>query len=250
MINEFSTIAADGLKYYVYILIDPRNNKIFYVGKGCGNRIFQHVNEAESSDAGSDKLEIIRAIKESGKEVKYYIIRHGIETPEEAFLVESVMIDFLTFKDFSFIANISNIQAGHHQWDKGIKTVDEIEELYDCPLVERQHKLLCVNINNTYRTEKDIYEATRKSWRINKAKANEADFVVSEYHGVIRAIFKVNKEGWQLQHDGITSDVGRAKRRYFFEGKSVEDENILKLYLNKRLPEKKKGQQNPIWYLY
>lgn len=250
MPNEFSIVVADSLKYYVYILIDPRDNKIFYVGKGSRNRLFQHVNEAESTNAESDKLDIIRAIKESGNKVKYYIVRHGLETSAEALLVESVMIDFLTFRDFGFIAKISNIQAGHHQWDKGLKTVEEIEEIYDCPLVERKHKLLCVNINSTYKKERNIYEATRKSWRVNKFKADKADFVVGEYHGVIRAVFEVNEKGWQLQHGGIISDVGKAKRRYFFEGRYVEDKDILDRYLNKRLSEKKKGQRNPIWYLY
>ena len=107
-----------------------------------------------------------------------------------------------------------------------------------------------MNINSTYKKERDIYEATRKSWRVNKFKADKADFVVGEYHGVIRAVFEVNEKGWQLKHGGIISDVGKSKRRYFFEGRHVEDKDILDRYLNKRLPEKKKGQRNPIWYLY
>ena len=28
--------------FYVYNLIDPRNNSIFYVGKGKGNRMYKH----------------------------------------------------------------------------------------------------------------------------------------------------------------------------------------------------------------
>jgi len=29
-------------KYYVYRLVDPRTLHTFYVGKGCGDRVFQH----------------------------------------------------------------------------------------------------------------------------------------------------------------------------------------------------------------
>ena len=40
------TISALG--YYVYMLIDPRNDQPFYVGKGQGNRVFQHVIDAKT----------------------------------------------------------------------------------------------------------------------------------------------------------------------------------------------------------
>lgn len=35
-------------KYYVYHLIDPRNDEVFYVGKGSGNRIDQHESDARN----------------------------------------------------------------------------------------------------------------------------------------------------------------------------------------------------------
>lgn len=35
-------------KYYVYLLIHPITQKIFYVGKGCGRRMFQHVKDVRS----------------------------------------------------------------------------------------------------------------------------------------------------------------------------------------------------------
>ena len=40
MTEIFSQKTQEELKSYVYILIDPRDNKIFYVGKGYGNRVF------------------------------------------------------------------------------------------------------------------------------------------------------------------------------------------------------------------
>lgn len=249
MIIEFKSAVIERLGYYVYVLIDPRDGKIFYVGKGRGNRVFDHVNEAESSDKENDKLDIIRDIKASGNEVKYYIIRHGL-TEDEAYLVESVLIDLLTFKDFSTVAKIANIQAGRDQASYGIKTVEEVEELYSHPLVDRQHKLLCININQTYTPGGNIYQATRKSWALDKHRADKADYVVGEYKGVIRGIYEVDEKGWQEEAPSVTALLGKAPKRYFFEGKAVEDPKILDRYLDKRLPEKKKGHQNPVWYLF
>ena len=40
--NAFNQKTIEELKYYVYCLIDPRDSKIFYVGKGKGNRVFQY----------------------------------------------------------------------------------------------------------------------------------------------------------------------------------------------------------------
>lgn len=44
--DRFSKGVTDKLGYYVYRLIDPRNGQTFYVGKGKGNRVFDHVNDA------------------------------------------------------------------------------------------------------------------------------------------------------------------------------------------------------------
>ena len=254
MIGEFSQKTKEELKYYVYVLIDPRDNKIFYVGKGNGNRIFSHINEVIENPRGTEKLETIRAIKKDNQEVRHYIIRHGLEE-HEAFLVESVLIDFLTFKDFSEVSKITNIVAGHHSFDQGIKTEKECEILYNCKelnLEEIKHDILVININKTFDSGKkirsknpiyerpNIYEATRGWWVLEKNKAEMVTYVLAEYKGIVRAVFK--PQHW-LQ------DKSRGDKRWGFEGDEVFDKQILNIYLNKEIP-KKKGMANPIRYFW
>jgi hypothetical protein len=43
------------LKYYVYLLVNPETNTPFYVGKGEGNRVFDHLNEAKEGKKGTGK---------------------------------------------------------------------------------------------------------------------------------------------------------------------------------------------------
>lgn len=246
MLQDFSPRTEEALKYYVYLLVDPRNNKIFYVGKGKGDRVFAHVRCAITTESESDKLNTIRDINKSGKEVRYYIARHGLEEAE-AFLVESVLIDLLTFRDFSSVANITNIQAGHHQFDRGIKTAEELEALYNGGELEEHgivDRVLTININGTYNRnyegKESIYESTRKSWKLSPRRAEKVQYVLSEYRGVVRAIFVPEKWEHEKGND----------KRWLFEGYEITEQNnpeVYHRYINKHLP-KAKGTQNPIHY--
>ena len=70
------------IAFYVYKLIDPRNGKVFYIGKGFGERVLAHVREEAdlSDDEGeillSPKLETIRAIKNAGLDPIHIISLH------------------------------------------------------------------------------------------------------------------------------------------------------------------------------
>lgn len=89
MSNLFlSQSTIEKLGYYVYILIDPRDNSVFYVGKGKGNRVNQHLLGAlDENSEETDKIRRIREIQNLGLSVGLDIIRHEL-TEKEAFEVE------------------------------------------------------------------------------------------------------------------------------------------------------------------
>jgi hypothetical protein len=48
-VDRFSALAKERLGWYVYLLRDPRTGEIFYIGKGRGDRAFQHEAAATSA---------------------------------------------------------------------------------------------------------------------------------------------------------------------------------------------------------
>lgn len=239
----FSQKVQEELGYYVYCLVDPRDKKIFYIGKGVGNRVFAHACDAlEYEDVNTDKLEKIREIIKSGHEVEHYIIRHKL-TEEDALTVESVLIDFLTYQEFNTESLLTNIVAGHHQWDEGIMTTDQIMQIYDCkPLqLKSGHKLLMVNLNRTYnkkdkngmRVNSDLYEITRKYWKVSKHNADQIDYLLGVYKGVVRCVLKPTTEWLPFKH---REKDGRVIIRYYVEG-VIDDKEGNDLYLNKDVTE-------------
>ncbi len=234
---EFSQSTIESIGYYVYCLIDSRDKTIFYIGKGCGNRVFAHEQEI----AEKEKNKRIHDIQEDNATVEKYIIRHGL-TECEAFHLEAALIDIFSSNVWSS-RKLLNIMGGHHCLDNGMKSISEIEAYYcveDITKAEIKHNCLIVNINKTYETNQNVYDATRKSWLLNASKINDIELVISEYHGIFRAIYKPEKWYTKLDEKGRT--------RWLFEGKDVSDK--YPTYINKHNTFKKRGAQNPISYVF
>ncbi len=223
--EQFSQKVIEELGYYVYALIDPRDQKIFYIGKGHGNRVFQHCAAAITGDDTTLKLDTIREILNSGLEVGHYILRHRL-SEEVALQMESLLIDVLTYLKFNTEHVLTNIQGGYHQWDEGIKTVQEIDTIYNCEKInidssDKGHILL-VNLNKSYDSEKakigrvDLYEITRKFWRMSKAKAEKIRYVLGVYRGIVRTVLKVEGHEW-AEGNVQTGEVFK-RERCCFEG--------------------------------
>lgn len=80
--GAFAPSVEERIGFYVYLLIDPRDREVFYVGKGAGNRCFAHLTEARKTQADSagdySKLARIREIEATGEYVWIDVLRHGL----------------------------------------------------------------------------------------------------------------------------------------------------------------------------
>jgi hypothetical protein len=98
--TTFPPGVAAKLGTYVYLLIDPRSGRPFFVGTGRGNRCHRHVHAARvtpSPEAKPSKYPLLDRIQEAeadGRNVRVEILRHGL-TPAEAELVETSVADAL-----------------------------------------------------------------------------------------------------------------------------------------------------------
>ncbi|MBZ9631911.1 hypothetical protein LB465_14070 [Salegentibacter sp. LM13S] len=102
-------------RYYVYGLIDPRDNQIFYIGKGTGKRYSSHLKK-NRLDFNSGKIDQIIEIQNSGLEVKIEILFQNLDE-ETAYDLEKVIIYKLGRKVFSE-GTLTNLIPGG-RWKTG-----------------------------------------------------------------------------------------------------------------------------------
>lgn len=236
--EQFSKGALDLLsslgnkKYYVYRLVDPRTFHTIYVGKGCGDRVFQHAKAAKElitkdEDAISLKFQTIAEIIGAGKEVLCFIHRWGL-SKDTAFEVEAALIDCYP--------GLTNIQSGHHS-ERGLISVEDLEHLsnvqeYNEP--QEEYVIIKTSIS-AIESRSSLYEATRSAWNAKLDKAKNYPYVLSVINGIVKEVYCV--ENWY--------SVGE---RIAFVG-HVETGNIAALK-GKLIPRKyrKKGLANPFLY--
>lgn len=251
--HYFTPEVCQAIGNYVYRLIDPRNGETFYVGKGKGNRVFDHAKALLKFDAGTEemdpKLNRIQDIINERLEVLHIIHRH--EIPESAvFEVEAALIDAY--------AGLTNLQAGHGSNDRGPMNYKELIRKYDLPVLDDdiQEKLVLININNSCnRVDSDaIYRQVRFAWRISKNRAEKAEYILAVIRGVIVGAF-VAHEWLPASRDyfpEFSELVGdNTEGRYGFIGQKAPIEVWGKFVgeMGKRIQNKSmKHDQNPIRY--
>lgn len=186
---------AEKLGYYVYALRDP-NGRIFYIGKGKGDRVYQHAalaRKVQGESAGQLKLETIRSIHAAGQEVVVDVIRHGL-TDEEAYEAEGAVIDALRLIGI----DLTNAARGKWANSQGWLPLEELRARYAAAPVEIDDRVVLIRINKLFRhgmTVDELYTATRQWWVMNPQRKPELAFAV--FNGVVRAVYRIDPNGWQ-----------------------------------------------------
>ena len=256
--NSFDEKTIHKLKAYVYALFDPLEDRPFYIGKGRGNRVFQHVEGAILEDKESNKYEKIREIRARAQNnrVKHTVIRHGM-SDEVAFEVESALIDLANRTG----ANLTNEVTGHNSIESGMMSTDDIIRKYNAqPLNELHHSVVIININKKYKLVRDealqvntkysgkdlIYESVKQAWVIGKRR-DTVEYVLAEYKGIIVEVYEVIEHSIDGQPEKWYPVPG-FKNRWGFHGKLATN-NVRDIYLNKSIAHhKKRGAANPLRY--
>jgi len=194
--------------YYVYVLIDSRDDSIFYVGKGTGQRLLAHGDEALlGTDPGprSKKVDRIREIRAAGLEPRIDVVRHGLDE-DDAFQVEGALIDSL--------CGLTNAVRGHGA-ERGRMSLDELKRRYGAePVEDDAPPVLLIRLNawkneveqietGTLRegrgfregmTPEELVQSTRAWWaNISPAGAQRrgARHAVAVHRGITRGVMEI-----------------------------------------------------------
>lgn len=217
--------------YYVYLLIDPRNNEVFYVGKGIHERAKQHQQEAQRTDKETDKLNRIKEILDEGYEVKEFIYSAN-NSEEEAFDKEDELINF--YKT-NYPGQLTNIQWGH----RSIHTMsnEELDDIFGNaePAVLGDERILFVKRNRSWNykmTPEEHHEEFRGNWVVSKEKIDKIQLVCGVYNNVIKYVCIPTK--WEFVKQ--RNNPRRKCNEYRFDGIVIKDHK----YIGKSIKDFKK----------
>lgn len=223
--------SVEALGFYVYLYIDPRNKKPFYVGKGKGRRLLTHLDVQ-----GKAITKRISEIRESGKEPCIDILRRGL-SENVALEVEAALIEHIGEE------NLVNCVSGHTH-GRGRIAGQELDAILNPEPVKMRHKSVLFNLVKHYRedmtrldgtTTAALYKHARGSWTASLRRVQEYQYAMAVARGIVREVYLVDK--W---------DEAKEKGKIRFRGSVAED--IRNQYVRRRYDGWAQGAQNPVRY--
>jgi uncharacterized protein len=243
--GTFSPYVAEKLGWYVYALRDPRDKKIFYIGKGIGQRVFQHAQDAEADElVESHKFTRIRDIHAAGHQVDTIILRHRISNERMAYEVEAAVIDAMQIAG----VQLTNVVVGHGK-EFAAMTAQTINALYETtpapPITEPCVLLKIPQIWSPTMTDAEVYEATRGWWALSVRLGTRAKYAFTVSKGVIRAAYRIERWRERVPGDRDYSEKDLGKRL----GLIGEPAPELSSLLNHSITHLKMSSGSPVIYL-
>lgn len=240
--NKFPKIVANELKYYVYLYLHPISREVFYVGKGKGDRVFNHLHE----ESESEKVRLIQELKSVGLHPEIEILIHGIEDELTALRIEAAVIDLLG------VHKLTNQQSGWKSATYGKMTIPQIIATYAKEPITIVDSSVLIRISQLFRysmSEIEIYDYTRGYWKINIERAAAAKYAFAVYEGIIQEVYTI----MQWVEAGSTlntrTDQYPVHGRYEFIGNLAPSEIRTKFKYKSVEQYFQKGNINPILYV-
>ncbi len=211
---------ADKLAVYVYLLVDARTGRPFYVGRGRGDRCFLHVEEARAtapspaggpdSRVGRDGaarfsvLDRIREAESDGRPVRIEVLRHGL-TGSEADLVVAVVDDALALGSPTRLGSERSL------------AVDLGASLAKRAKIKRSHQVVLLRAGP--HGADTAYATARHGWRIGRRwvdteSVRSPKWAVLVAGDLVDSVYRI--DGWVLSETPASATGG--VERWSFRG--------------------------------
>lgn len=236
-------VVAQRLGFYVYLYVDPRTDRVFYVGKGQGERALAHL----SAEVESRKGRVLDELRQAGLAPRIDILAHQLPSEEVALRIEAAVIDLLGLDD------LTNLVRGWRSLEFGRVSLQELITYYTAEPVEVTDPALLIRINQLYRhgmSKRELYEATRGVWKLGERR-DRARIAMAVFEGVVREVYSIGSwhRGGTLTYSTRAAEDVDAPDRWEFRGR-VAPEPVRSRYLYRSVAAYfKRGQQSPVVYV-
>lgn len=227
--ERLDAAAMGRLGHYVYVLQDPDNDRVFYVGKGGGkngnDRVLHHFDEADAWLAGDhageaipEKIRTILSVWKRGRSVRWFIVQHNLANEDEALRIEAALLDALAL---SRNGPLDNLQGGHGAREHGLLSASGVAAFNVPPAnpTRPYRRVLVFPIQRALRSGVNAYDAVRRAWSAGDALRRNVPgcLAVGVDQGISRIVVDIAQ--WH--------ESPGAPDKYEFTGAVLEEHELL-----------------------
>jgi hypothetical protein len=185
-----ATEVCEALGEYVYALEDPRDSKVFYIGRGVRDRVLHHAWDAIGTHDPGAKLDRIRDIQRSGSQPRAWILRRQLGRRTSAAEMEALAIDILS----RWHDPLLNAVRGAGVED-GIRSLDGLIADHAATPLGTDRPAIVVNIGRTWFegiSDDALWDAARKWWACRPGDRTPVpQLLMAEAGNIIRGAWSV-----------------------------------------------------------